>query len=37
MENKEKTVFDIVTSDAPYAGNVMRIPGEIQAKARDLC
>ncbi len=30
-------VRSIVTADAPYAGNVMRIPQEIQQKARQLC
>ena len=30
-------VRSIVTTDAPYAGNVMRIPSEIQQKARRLC
>jgi hypothetical protein len=32
-----KDVHCIVTTDAPYAGNVMRIPSEIQQKARQLC
>ncbi len=30
-------VRSIITADAPYAGNVMRIPQEIQRKARQLC
>ncbi len=30
-------VRSIITADAPYAGNVMRIPLEIQRKARQLC
>ena len=33
----ELDVHCIVTTDAPYAGNVMRIPSEIQQKARQLC
>ena len=37
MKNTDKSVMDIITSEAPYVGNVMRIPGEIQAKARKLC
>ena len=37
MDNTDKSVMDIITSEAPYAGNVMRIPGKIQAKARKLC
>ena len=37
MKNTDKFVMNIITSEAPYAGNVMRIPGEIQAKARKLC
>ena len=32
-----KDVRSIVTTDAPYAGNVMRIPSDIQQKARQLC
>lgn len=36
-ENLNESVIDIITSDVPYAGNVMLIPGEIQAKARELC
>ncbi len=32
-----ESVIGIITSDVPYAGNVMLIPGEIQAKARKLC
>ncbi len=30
-------VRSIVTADAPYAGNVMLIPQDIQQKARQLC
>ena len=38
MEEQSKIdVRSIVTADAPYAGNVMRIPSEIQKKARHLC
>ena len=36
-ENKEFDVHSIVTADAPYAGNVMCIPSDIQQKARQLC
>ena len=37
-EQKEsQDVRSIVTADAPYAGNVMRIPQDIQKKARLLC
>ena len=35
--NNELDVRSIVTAGAPYAGNVMRIPSEIQQKARQLC
>jgi acetyltransferase-like isoleucine patch superfamily enzyme len=30
-------VHSIITANAPYAGNVMRIPSDIQQKARQLC
>ena len=30
-------IRSILTADAPYAGNVMRIPSDIQQKARHLC
>lgn len=33
----EDDVRSIVTSDAPYTGNVMRIPQDIQRKSRQLC
>lgn len=33
----DKDVRNIVTADAEYAGNVMRIPQDIQQKARQLC
>ena len=33
----ELEVYGIITTDAPYAGNVMRIPAEIQQNARHLC
>ena len=36
-EQNKIDVRSIVTADAPYAGNVMRIPSEIQQKARRLC
>ena len=36
-QNNCTDVRSIVTADAPYAGNVMRIPSEIQQKARQLC
>ena len=36
-EQNAKDVRSIITADAPYAGNVMRIPSEIQQKARHLC
>ena len=36
-EQSKIDVRNIVTADAPYAGNVMRIPSEIQQKARQLC
>ena len=35
--SENKDVRSIVTNDAPYAGNVMRIPSDIQQKARQLC
>ena len=37
---EEQNIIDvqnIVTADAPYAGTVMRIPSDIQQKARQLC
>lgn len=39
MTNNQETevVRSIVTADAPYVGNVMRIPKDIQQKARMLC
>ena len=40
MDIKRQNTLDmhnIVTADAPYAGNVMRIPSDIQQKARQLC
>ena len=38
MNNNNKLdVRSIVTADAPYTGNVMRIPQDIQQKARHLC
>lgn len=33
----DKDVRNIVTADAEYAGNVMRIPQDIQQKARQMC
>ncbi len=36
IKNKLK-VRSIITAEAPYAGNVMRIPQEIQQKAQQLC
>ena len=33
----ELDVYKSITADAPYAGNVMRIPQDIQQKARQLC
>ncbi len=36
-EQSKQDVRSIVTADAPYAGNVMRIPSEIQQTARLLC
>ena len=33
----QSNVRNIVTADASYAGNVMRIPSDIQQKARQLC
>ena len=36
-ERIRQDVCSIVTADAPYAGNVMRIPSDIQQKARQLC
>lgn len=35
--HSERDVRHIVTADAPYVGNVMRIPQDIQQKARQLC
>ena len=35
--HNEKDVRHIITADAPYVGNVMRIPQDIQQKARQLC
>ncbi len=34
---EKQDVRSIVTADAPYAGNVIHIPQEIQQKARHLC
>ncbi len=36
-EHSEREVRCIVTADASYIGNVMRIPQDIQQKARLLC
>ena len=36
-EQNAKDVRSIITADAPYTGNVMRIPSDIQQKARHLC
>ena len=35
--HNERDVRHIITADAPYVGNVMRIPQDIQQKARQLC
>ena len=35
--NNNTDVRSIITTDAPYAGNVMRIPQDIQKKALHLC
>lgn len=35
--HSERNVRHIVTADASYVGNVMRIPQDIQQKARQLC
>lgn len=35
--HSERDVRRIITADAPYVGNVMRIPQDIQQKARQLC
>lgn len=36
-KDQEIDVRKIIASDAPYVGNVMRIPPNIQQKARHLC
>ena len=36
-ERIEQDVRSIITSDMPYAGNVMHIPQDIQQRARHLC
>ncbi len=36
-DTETEKVRGIVTADAPYTGNVMRIPQDIQKKARQLC
>lgn len=36
-KDQEIDVRKIIASDAPYVGNVMRIPLDIQQKARHLC
>lgn len=36
-KNNELDVRRIVTADVPYTGNVMRIPQDLQQKARQLC
>ena len=37
MDSNSKTVRDIITADAPYVGNAMRIPKDIQLRAQRLC
>lgn len=37
IQNNNKDIRSIVTTDAPYTGNAMRIPQDIQEKARRLC
>lgn len=37
METTDKDIRRIITADAPYVGNPMRIPADIQEQARELC
>ncbi len=37
IDMTDNNVHSIITADVPYAGNVMRIPQDIQQKARQLC